>query len=64
MDERRAAIEKARHDLGNLLTIAQTSVEGMLDGIAPITEARLNRLCEILSEARALVHEATSDPIE
>jgi hypothetical protein len=64
MDERRAAIKKARHDLDNLLTVAQASVEGMLDGIAPITEARLNRLCEILSQARALVVEATSDPLE
>ncbi len=60
MDEHRAAMEKARHDLGNLLTIAQSSVEGMLDGIAPVTQARLNRLREILSEARALVDDATA----
>lgn len=60
MDERRAAMNKARHDLGNLLTIAQSSVEGMLDGIAPITKTRLERLREILSQARALVDEVTS----
>lgn len=60
MDERRAAMEKARHDLGNLLTIAQSSVEGMIDGIAPVTEARLNRLREILSQARELVDDAMS----
>lgn len=58
MDERRAAMKKARHDLGNLLTIAQSSVEGMLDGIAPVTQTRLNRLREILSQARDLVDEA------
>lgn len=58
MDERRAAINKARHDLGNLLTIAQSSVEGMLDGIAPVTEARLNRLREILSQAREVLDSA------
>jgi hypothetical protein len=60
MDERRAAMQKARHDLGNLLTIAQSSVEGMIDGIAPVTEARLNRLREILSRARELVDDVTS----
>lgn len=60
MDERRAAMEKARHDLGNLLTMAQSSVEGMIDGIAPVTEARLNRLREILSQARELVDDAMS----
>lgn len=64
MDERRVAIKKARHDLGNLLTIAQASVEGMLDGIAPVTQTRLNRLCDILTQARALVNEAISDPLE
>lgn len=61
MDERRAARKKARHDLGNLLTIAQSSVEGMIDGIAPVTEARLQRLCDILSQARALLDDATAD---
>lgn len=53
-------MEKARHDLGNLLTIAQASVDGMLDGITPITDARLHRLSEILSQARALVDDATA----
>jgi hypothetical protein len=57
-DERRAAVDKARHDLGNLLSIASVSVEGMLDGIAPITNARLNRLREVLSAARSLVYDA------
>lgn len=60
MDERRAAMRKARHDLGNLLTIAQSSVESMIDGIAPVTEERLNRLREILSQARDLLDSATS----
>ncbi len=52
--------KKARHDLGNLLSIAQSSVEAMLDGITPITDVRLNRLREILSQARALVNDATA----
>jgi hypothetical protein len=65
MDERRrAATKKARHDLGNLLTIAQSSIESMLDGIAPITEERLERLREVLSQARELLDDATSSPRE
>jgi hypothetical protein len=50
--------EKARHDLGNLLTIAQTSVEAMLDGVVPVTEERLNRLREILSDTQAVLDAA------
>ena len=53
-------MKKARHDLGNLLTIAQASVEGMLDGVVPITDERLNRIREILSQARELVDDATA----
>lgn len=59
MDERRAAARKARHDLGNLLAIAQVSVESMIDGVAPVNEDRLNRLREILLQARDLLDDAT-----
>lgn len=58
-DERRPAVKKARHDLGNLLTIAQSSIESMIDGVAPVTEERLERLREILSQARDLLDEVT-----
>ncbi|HLI97335.1 MAG TPA: hypothetical protein VKT72_14800 [Candidatus Baltobacteraceae bacterium] len=64
MDDRRAAMKKARHDLGNLLTIAQASVEGMLDGVAPVTEARLKRLREVLAQAGELVDDAMSQSSE
>lgn len=57
-DERRAATDKARHDLGNLLSIAQSSVEAMLDGVVEVTPPRLDRLREVLSQARTLVYEA------
>lgn len=63
MDERRddgprAARDKARHDLGNLLSIAQSSVEAMIDGVVEVTPVRLDRVREVLSQARALVDEA------
>jgi hypothetical protein len=60
VDERRAAAGKARHDLGNLLAIAQVSVESMIDGVAPVTGERLDRLREILLQARELLDDATS----
>lgn len=64
MQERCASAKKARHDLANLLTIAQASVEGMIDGVVPVTEARLNRLCDILSQARLMLNEAVPDANE
>lgn len=47
--DRTAAMTKARHDLGNALSIARSSVEAMLDGIVGVTDPRLNRLRELLA---------------
>jgi len=57
--ERASAMSKARHDIGNALAIAQASLEAMLDGVAPITDARLNRLQQILSTVSASVNALT-----
>lgn len=57
----RAAASKARHDLGNVLSIAQSSVEAMLDGVAPVTDVRLNRLVEVLRGASELLYAFTAD---
>ena len=59
MDDGRTAMEKTRHDLGNVLTIAQSSVEAMLDGVAPVSEARLKRLRELLANASSLLAQLT-----
>lgn len=58
---RAAEMKKARHDLGNLLAIATASVEAMVDGVAPITSDRLERVCEVLSNARDLLYAATPE---
>ncbi|MGB6985968.1 MAG: hypothetical protein WBD74_08375 [Candidatus Aquilonibacter sp.] len=43
--------EKVRHDLGNLLGIALANVEGMADGIVPVTPERLEAVAESLRKA-------------
>ena len=53
--ERAAATYRARHDLGNSLSIAQASIEAMLDGVVEISEERLQRVREILSAASVLL---------
>ena len=60
--ERSQAMAKARHEIGNALSIAQASIEGMLDGIVPITDPRLNRLRQILAEVSDTMYELTADP--
>lgn len=59
--QRRETMTKARHDLGNMLSIAQASVEAMLDGVAPITDARLNRIRELLQNMSVSLHALTAD---
>ncbi|HEY9179335.1 MAG TPA: hypothetical protein VIO32_01370 [Candidatus Baltobacteraceae bacterium] len=60
-ENRAANARKARHDLGNLLSIAQASVEAMIDGVAPVTAARLDRVRELLSNARQLLYASTHE---
>lgn len=52
---------KARHDLGNVLSILNASVEAMLDGVAPVTQARLSRMRELLEDASAALYALTPD---
>ncbi|HET6895818.1 MAG TPA: hypothetical protein VFH72_10600 [Candidatus Baltobacteraceae bacterium] len=59
--QRREAITDARHDLGNVLSIAEASVEAMIDGVAPASEARLNRLRDLLLRASSAMYALTSD---
>jgi hypothetical protein len=59
--ERREAMARARHDIGNALTIAQASIQAMLDGVVPITDQRLRRLSEILTSVGEAVNDLTED---
>ena|SRR5579872_4310216 len=58
---RRRSLAEARHDLGNALAIAQASIEAMLDGVVEISDRRLNRVREILSEVSASMYRLTSE---
>ena len=49
---------KARHDLGNALSIAQASIEAMLDGVVEISDQRLERVRDVLTAASVLVEDA------
>lgn len=61
VSERREIAARARHDLGNVLSIAESSVEAMLDGVAPVTPARLNRLRELLTSAGEALYRLTAE---
>ena len=61
---RTAEMSKARHEVGNALSIAQASLEAMLDGVVGITDPRLNRLRDILSHVSASMYELTSKDSE
>jgi hypothetical protein len=54
-----SALTAARHDIGNALSIAKASIEAMLDGIVPITDARLNRIRSILVAVSDSMYELT-----
>lgn len=54
MNEQR---DRARHDLGNAITVARASVEAMLDGVVPIDRERLLRVSEVLRSAGELLEQ-------
>lgn len=56
------ATNNLRHDLGNLLGIALANVEGMIDGIVPISKERLEVIAESLRRSAALVARLRNDP--
>lgn len=63
LQQRRAKeLSQTRHDVGNELSIAQASLEAMLDGVVGISDQRLNRIREILSSVSAAVYRLTGEP--
>lgn len=58
--ERMRKLSEARHEIGNALSIAQASIEAMLDGVVGITDQRLNRLRDILSSVSGSMYELTA----
>ena len=59
--DRASTMTRARHDMGNALSIAQASVEAMLDGVVGITDPRLNRLREILAGVSDSLYDLTAE---
>jgi len=55
--ERQSAIKAVRHEMGNALSIAQASLEAMLDGVVPITDPRLRRVREIIEAVGNSMHD-------
>src|SRR5581483_2185803 len=53
--ERTEARALARHELGNAISIAQITVEGMMDGVLPATPERLENVRTALRAAAALL---------
>ena len=47
----------ARHELGNLLSVAQANIEGMIDGILAPTPERLKAVHEALRSAAGFLEE-------
>ncbi len=50
-EEQRRALQTVRHEVGNMLTIAQANVEGMLDGVVEPTLERLEGIRDALQSA-------------
>lgn len=55
--EQKRSHAAVRHELGNLLTIAQANVEGMIDGMVEPTAQRLDNVRKALAAAALLVSE-------
>jgi predicted transcriptional regulator len=49
--QHRNRAKSLRHDIGNLLTIAQANLEGMLDGVVEPTLSRLEAIRDALEQA-------------
>ncbi|HET9392457.1 MAG TPA: hypothetical protein VFO29_02870 [Candidatus Rubrimentiphilum sp.] len=48
-------LKKARHELGNTLSVAQANLEAMLDGVLETTPERLRSIADSLRAAGAVV---------
>ena len=60
--DRAIASSEVRHAMGNLLTVAQANVEGMVDGVVDLTPRRLENVRKALTEAARLVTERRASP--
>lgn len=49
--KQRERADSIRHDIGNMLTIAQANLEGMLDGVVEPTLGRLEGIRDALASA-------------
>ena len=52
--------EESHHDLSNLLSVALANVEGMIDGLVPLTTARLEAIAESLRGAAELLRSSAA----
>jgi len=59
---RMQTLTKARHELGNALSVAQANLEAMLDGVLESTPERLRSIVDSLREAGALVVDLKYSP--
>lgn len=51
MEKRAGRAKSLRHEIGNMLTIAQANLEGMLDGVVEPTLERLESVRDALAAA-------------
>jgi two-component system sensor histidine kinase BaeS len=56
-ESRRIAAQSLRHEIGNMVTIAQANVEGMIDGVVEPTLERLESVRDALASASRLLKE-------
>ncbi len=59
--DRADAMAAARHDMGNALSIAQSSVEAMIDSVVHISDRRLTRIRDILAAVNDSMYRLTTD---
>jgi hypothetical protein len=60
---RERAQKTGRHELGNVLSIAQANLEAMVDGVLEITPARLRDIRDSLRTAGALLVDLKAAPL-
>lgn len=51
MEEPRQRVQRLRHEVGNLLTIAQANLDGILDGVVEPTLERLESVRDAIEAA-------------
>ncbi len=56
----RSSEQSLRHEIGNMVTIAQANVEGMIDGVVEPTLERLEAVRDALASASRLLKECAA----